>query len=60
MNELGVVFYHKTNHHELAAYTLRGTFSGEMEATVELLSAERGIPKEEIWVILENRGGGKA
>ena len=60
MNELWVVFYHKTNMQELAAYTLRGTFSGEMEATVELLSAERGIPKDEIWIILENRGGRKA
>ncbi len=60
MNEFWVVFYHKTNMQELAAYTLRGTFSGEMEATVELLSAERGIPKDEIWIILENRGGRKA
>lgn len=32
------------NHKELAAYTIDGTFAGELEATKELLAAENGIP----------------
>lgn len=35
---------------ELLAYTKDGTFAGEMDSTIELLSFEEGIRKEEIIV----------
>ena len=40
---------------ELAAYTVRGTFPGEMEATKELLAAEHSCRQEDIQVRTENR-----
>ena len=40
--ELGCVFSY--NHLEIGAYTVRGTFAGELETTKELLAAEEGIP----------------
>lgn len=57
MMERWLVFYHGKK--ELASYALRGSFPGEEEATVELLSAEHCIPKEAIRVACETRGGKK-
>jgi len=53
MKEEYLVFYHEQK--ELAAYTIRGTFKGEMEATKDLLAYENGIEKESIRVIKEMR-----
>ena len=53
MREEYLVFYYKQK--ELAAYTLRGTFPGEMEATKELLAYENNIAADEIRVIRETR-----
>lgn len=53
MKEQYLVFYHGKR--ELVAYTLRGTFPGEVGSTVELLSAEHGIPKQAIRVACEMR-----
>ena len=57
VKEKWLVFYHGEK--ELAAYTLLGTFPGELEATVELLAYENNIPKEDIRVVCETRRGGK-
>lgn len=38
---------------ELGAYTVRGTFPGEMKATRELLAAENGYQPEDIKVSLD-------
>ncbi|MEG1562181.1 MAG: hypothetical protein RR365_00810 [Bacteroides sp.] len=40
---------------ELGAYTLRGTFAGELQATKELLASENGLKPEKITAKLENR-----
>lgn len=40
---------------ELGAYTLRGTFAGELQATKELLASENGLKPEDITAKLENR-----
>lgn len=53
MKERYLVFYHGKK--ELLAYTLWGSFPGEVMATVELLSAEHGIPKAAIRVAIESR-----
>ena len=47
------VFYH--NKKELCAYTLNGTFSGEEQATKELLASENGININDIIVKIEER-----
>lgn len=47
------VFYH--NGKELCAYTMAETFTGEEEATKELLSYEKGINIEDIKVVIEER-----
>ena len=57
VKEKWLVFYH--GEEELAAYTLRGTFPGEAEATAELLAYENNITKEAIRVVCEMRRGGK-
>jgi len=57
MKEKWLVFYH--GQEELAAYTIRGTFQGELEETIEFLCHEKDIPKEEIRVACEMRGGSK-
>lgn len=51
--EKWVVFYH--NRHEMAAYTLKGTFPGELEETKSLLAYEYGIEKEDIEIRIEER-----
>lgn len=48
-----LVFYHEKK--ELLAYTIRGTFAGEIEATKELLAYENGISKDAIRTIKEMR-----
>lgn len=53
MKENWFVFYHGKR--ELSACTVRGSFPGEIEATVELLADENNIPKEAIRVAVENR-----
>lgn len=53
MKEPYAVFHHGDK--ELLAYTLRGTFAGEKDATIELLAGERGIPGNEITVTVEKR-----
>lgn len=48
-----IVFYHKEK--ELAAYTVHGTFAGELEATKDLLAYENGIAVQDIRTIREKR-----
>jgi len=48
-----IVFYHKEK--ELAAYTVRGTFAGELEATKDLLAYENGIAVQDIRTTREKR-----
>ena len=52
MKALWVVFRDQ-NGKELCAYTVKGTFRGELAATKELLASERGIPAEDISVTVE-------
>lgn len=40
---------------ELGAYTLCGTFPGELQATKALLASENGLKPEDITAKLENR-----
>ena len=49
------VFKDKQTGKELAAYTLRGTFPGEEQATKELLAGEIGIDPARIEVTIEER-----
>lgn len=49
--ELWCIFSY--NHKELAAYTVRGTFPGELKATKEMLSQENKIPAE--WIDITYR-----
>ena len=49
-----IVFYDSTGK-ELAAYTVTGTFEGELEATKDLLAFEHGISPEEITIKEEER-----
>lgn len=35
---------------ELVAYTVEGTFAGEVAATLKSIEAERGIPQDKILV----------
>lgn len=54
-SELWKVFFNSETGEELSAYTLRGTFQGEEEATRELLAHENGIPVEQIRTKIERR-----
>jgi len=49
------VFYNKQTGEELLSYTIRGTFSGEEEATRELLAHENGLDPEQIGTRIEWR-----
>lgn len=51
--ELWITFSHQGK--ELVAYTVRGTFAGEREATLESIAQERGIPKDQITVSVVTR-----
>lgn len=55
MGELWKVFYDDKTGEELGAYTLRGTFDGEEQATRELLAHDKGIPAEQIRTEIERR-----
>ena len=47
MKETWIVFYGPDGE-ELLRYTLRGTFAGELEATISLLAYEHGLSPGEI------------
>lgn len=49
-----IVFYDSTGK-ELAAYTEKGTFAGERQATADLLAHEHGISADEIIIKEEDR-----
>ena len=53
MTEKYLVFY--LDNKELAAYTVRGTFPGEKEATIELLASENNTVPEQIRTAYEDR-----
>ncbi len=55
MGELWKVFYDSKTGEELGAYTIRGTFDGEEQATRELLAYEKGIPADQIQTKIERR-----
>lgn len=55
MGELWKVFYDSKTGKELSAYTLRGTFDGEEQATRELLAYEKGIAADQIQTKIERR-----
>ncbi len=54
------VFRDKDTGRELCAYTIRGTFPGEEDATRELLAVEEGINPDRITVSIERRKEGRA
>lgn len=56
MKEEWLVFTDQNTGRELCAYTTRGTFPGELEATRELTAHENGIPAEQISTRKEMRG----
>lgn len=56
MKEEWLVFTVQNTGRELCAYTTRGTFPGELEATRELTAHENGIPAEQISTRKEMRG----
>ena len=43
------------NNKELCSYTLRGTFPGEKEATIESLAEENNVNKEDIKTYIDIR-----
>lgn len=53
--EQWAVFRDKETRQKLTAYTIRGTFAGEAEATADLLAAENGITREQITIAIETR-----
>lgn len=55
MREQWLIFKDRETGQELCAYTIRGTFKGERQATIELLAAENGIDPEQIVTTIENR-----
>lgn len=55
MKELWKVFRDSKTSAELGAYTMRGTFDGEEQATKELLAHDKDIPAEQIITTIENR-----
>ena len=55
MGEQWLVFRDRETGRELGAYTIRGTFAGEKDATIGLLAFENGIEPERITATIENR-----
>ena len=53
MKELYIVFF--VNGKEKAAYTVRGTFHGELEDTKNLIAYENGMDPENVLVKIEQR-----
>ncbi len=56
MREVWKIFYNAKTGKEYTAYTMRGTFEGEEEATAELIAAEHGLNRKDIKTRLEERG----
>lgn len=56
MGELWKVFVDTTTGRELCAYTIRGTFDGEEQATREMLAHENGLQTDQIKTRIERRG----
>lgn len=56
MRELWKVFYNRKTGEEYTAYTIRGTFESEEDATAELIAAEHHINREDIKTRIEKRG----
>lgn len=54
MKEPYIVIYFQ-GWEELLAYTVRGTFEGELEDTIRLLAAEKGVVPEDITTKIEMR-----
>lgn len=50
------VFYNAETGKELCAYTIRGTFDGEEQATREPLAHENGLQIDQIKTRTETRG----
>ncbi len=59
MQEQWVVFKDSETGQELGSYTVRGTFTGEAQATKELLAYEKGIPVEQVVTSIEQRASQK-
>lgn len=55
MKQLWKVFIDTSTGKELAAYTVKGTFPGEEQNTIELLAAEKGLDPEQIATRIEKR-----
>lgn len=55
MAELWKVFSDRDTGAVYAAYTIRGTFDGEEEATRELIAYEKGISVEQVIVTVKAR-----
>ena len=53
MREKWKFFYDKNSGRTLAGYTLRGTFEGEEQETINLLATENGIQPEDISTTIE-------
>ena len=49
------VTFHAPDGRELCAYTVQGSFSGEMQATKDLLAYEHGLKPEQISVSIETK-----
>lgn len=50
-----LVFKDSKTGRELCAYTIRGTFKGERQATIEQLAQEEGIDPARITTTMEQR-----
>ena len=55
-----IVLKDRKTGHEYCAYTLRGTFPGELENTIRLVAHENGIPAAQIKATIEERQEGTA
>lgn len=55
MKEKYLIFRDRQTGRELCAYTLRGTFPGEKQETINLLAAEEQIPPERIETYTKDR-----
>ena len=53
MKESWIVFY--VHGKEKAAYTVRGTFAGELEAVRELIAEENGVEVDEVDIKVKMR-----
>ena len=49
------IFYNRKTGKQYSAYTIRGTFAGEEDATAELLAAENHVDRADITTRIERR-----